>query len=233
MQENFGTNSKMQPGPKIYDISPLISNRIAVFPGDQKFERKVFMDFPKGDHLALSSILTTVHLGAHTDAPNHYHCEGQSIDQRDLHYYLGPCQVISVQLPRGERITQQHMAKSLKGNPIQAPRVLFKTGSFPNSDQWNGDFNSFSPELIDELARQKVVLIGIDTPSVDPADSKALESHQAVFRNNLAILEGIVLDEVPDGLYTLIALPLKIEGADASPVRAILVSDLQNRMEKK
>jgi arylformamidase len=205
---------------KIIDVSPLISSRTAVFPGDQSFERKVALDFAQGDHLALSSILTTVHLGAHTDAPNHYHRQGQAIHERALEYYLGRCQVISVQLPRGERIELRH----LEGIEIQAPRVLFKTGSFPNPDQWNGDFNSFSPELIDVLARKKVILVGIDTPSVDPAESKGLEAHQAIYRNGLAILEGIVLDEVPDGIYTLIALPLKIEGGDASPVRAVLVS---------
>jgi arylformamidase len=205
---------------KIYDISPLISDRIAVFPGDQAFERRVTMDFAQGDPLALSSILTTVHLGAHTDAPNHYHREGESIDQRDLGFYLGRCQVVSVRAARGERISLEHV----KGIEIQAPRVLFRTGSFPDPNQWNGDFNSFSPDLIEELAKKKVVLIGIDTPSVDPAESKALEAHQAVYRNGLAILEGIVLDQVPDGFYTLIALPLKIQGGDASPVRAILVS---------
>lgn len=206
--------------PTVYDISPLISHRIAVFPGDQSFERKIAMDFAQGDHLALSSILTTVHLGAHTDAPNHYHGQGKAIHERELDYYLGRCQVLSVSLPRGERIGLEH----LRGVEIQAPRILFRTGSFPDPDQWNGDFNSFSPELIDELARKKVMLVGIDTPSVDPADSKGLEAHQAIYRNNMAILEGVVLEQVPEGIYTLVALPLKIEGGDASPVRAVLVS---------
>jgi arylformamidase len=223
MRQNLGTKFRMEPGvkiPTIHDISPLISHRIAVFPGDQNFERRIAMDFNQGDHLALSSILTTVHVGAHTDAPNHYHGEGQAIHERKLEYYLGRCQVLSVSLPRGERIGLEH----LRGIEIQAPRVLFKTRSFPNPDQWNGDFNSFSPELVDELARKKVILVGIDTPSVDPADSKGLEAHQAIYRNNLAILEGVVLDHVPDGIYTLVALPLKIEGGDASPVRAVLIS---------
>jgi arylformamidase len=213
----------MEPGAKvakIYDISPLISDRIAVFPGDQRFERLIAMDFTQGDHLALSAIRSTVHLGAHTDAPNHYHRDGKAIHERDLSYYIGRCQVISVSLPRGERIGLKH----LQGIKIEAPRVLFRTDSFPDPNQWNDDFNSFSPELIDELSRQGVVLIGIDTPSVDPADSKALEAHQAVYRNNLAILEGVVLGNVPDGIYTLSALPLRIEGGDASPVRAALIS---------
>ena len=218
MAANFVTESLMELG-KFYDISPLLSERTAVFPGDQAFERKVAMDFARGDPLALSSILSTVHLGAHTDAPSHYHRDGESIDQRGLHYYLGACQVVTISLPRGERILPEH----LNGVAIRAPRVLFKTGSFPNPDSWNADFNSLSPELVDWLAVKGGLLVGLDTPSVDPADSKALESHQAIYRGNMAILEGVVLEGVPDGVYTLIALPLKIEGGDASPVRAILV----------
>ncbi len=206
--------------PEIIDISPLLSPRLAVFPGDQAFERKVLLDFAQGHHLGLSSIQTTLHAGAHTDAPSHYHADGASIDRRDLSRYLGPAQVVSVKLARGERILPRH----LEARKILASRVLFKTGSFPDADQWNGDFNSLSPELVDGLADQGVVLVGIDTPSVDPAESKALESHQRIYRRDLSILEGIVLGHVPDGIYTLIALPLRIEGADASPVRAVLLS---------
>ena len=83
---------------------------------------------------------------------------------------------------------------------------------------------ALSPALVEELARQGVVLIGIDTPSVDPATSKELPSHQAIYRHDIAILEGVVLTSVNEGDYELIALPLKIKGADASPVRAILRS---------
>jgi len=180
------------------------------------------VDFASGSgNLLLSSIRTTVHLGAHTDAPNHYDPNGVSIDERSLAYYLGPCQVISVSMPRGERIR----TKDLGDKAVAASRVLFKTGSFPNPDQWNNDFNSLSVELIDRLASQQVVLVGIDTPSIDPADDKILESHKAVARHDLAILEGIVLTDVPDGFYTLVALPLRLRGADASPVRAILIKN--------
>jgi arylformamidase len=104
---------------------------------------------------------------------------------------------------------------------------LLATGSFPNPEKWNSDFAALSPELVTYLHKQGVRLVGIDTPSIDPENSKALESHQAVADCDLAILEGIVLDKVPDGLYTLLALPLKIEGADASPVRAVLLDNLE------
>jgi arylformamidase len=212
----------------IIDISPVLSSRIAVFPGDQAFERSVSMDFSQGHHLGLSSIRTTLHAGAHTDAPSHYHRDGGSIDQRDLRRYLGPCQVLSVELAPGERIRPEHLMKSLASAKIQAERVLLKTRSFPNPDHWVGDFNSLSPELVDWLADQGVILVGIDTPSVDPADSKALESHNRIYERDLSILEGIVLDAVEDGRYYLIALPLRIEGADASPVRAVLLSSTES-----
>jgi arylformamidase len=201
---------------QIIDITPVITKDLAVFPGDVPFSRAVSMDFPK-DHLALSSITTTLHLGAHADSSSHYHAQGKGVDQRPLDRYLGNCQVVEVKLPRGERILPKHM-------PIlEAKRVLFKTGSFPDPNRWNGDFNALSPELIHHLADQGVVTVGIDTPSVDPGDSKALESHQALYARDVAVLEGLILYRVNAGVYTLVALPLPLKDADASPVRAILL----------
>ncbi len=177
------------------------------------------MDMHHGDHLTLSKITTTVHLGAHTDAPNHYSRQGVSMEQRSLDYYIGPAQVIEVQCPRGHRVTPKDIAQI----SLVAERILFKTCSFPNPERWNSDFVALSAELIAYLGSKNVRLVGIDTPSIDLAEDKALESHQAVFKHDMAILEGIVLDHVEEGLYELIALPLKIQNADASPVRAILL----------
>ena len=104
-----------------------------------------------------------------------------------------------------------------------SPRVLFKTSSFPDPNKWSNNFNSLSPELIQFLATKNVCLVGIDTPSIDPSDAKELSSHHCIYQNNMAILEGIILDSIQPGEYTLAAFPLKIENADASPVRAILM----------
>ncbi len=204
---------------QIYDISPLISPEIAVFPGDTAFRRNVLLDMKKGDSLTLSSMTTTVHLGAHADAPSHYSRLGPSIAERDLSLYLGPAQVIEVTRAAATRISRA----DLGSKTIQAPRVLFKTRSFPNPNQWNSDFMALSPELIDFLAEEQVVLVGVDTPSIDLADDENLISHQTILKHDMAVLEGLVLDEVKPGLYDLIALPLKIMNADASPVRAILL----------
>ena len=205
----------------VFDISPKISARTAVFPGDQPFTRAASLSFASGDHLELSSIKTTLHIGAHADAPSHYTAGGAPIDRRSLHYYMGPCQVVQWAEPVVGRITLKHWGD----RSVLAPRVLFATRSFLNPDQWSNEFASLSPELINYLAEREVITVGIDTPSIDPAEAKDLISHQAVAANDMAILEGLILKSVPEGVYDLIALPLKIEGADASPVRAILVAD--------
>jgi len=123
-----------------------------------------------------------------------------------------------VRLPRGQRIA----AADLRVR-IRAPRVLFRTDSFPDPSDFTHDFNALSPALVDTLDAAGVRLVGIDTPSVDLFDDKVLESHQAAARHDMGILEGLVLHHVDPGLYTLIALPLRLDGADASPVRAALV----------
>ena len=201
----------------LIDISPIISPRIAVWPGDTPFSHRYLCEISKGSNLDLSTIETTVHLGAHADAPNHYVAQGAGIAERNLDFYYGEVQVIHVRPQNRPRLMPQDI--NVK---IQAKRVLFATGSFPNPDHFNEDFDTLSPELVHFLADQGVCLVGIDTPSIDPFHSKALESHKAVAQRDLAILEGVVLTHVLDGIYTLMAFPLKIEGADASPVRAVL-----------
>lgn len=203
---------------KVYDLTPLIHSGLAVFPGDVGFKRKISMDFKAGDHLTLSAIETTLHIGAHADSSGHYHAQGEGIEQRNLTAFFGPAQVLQVPLKKGSRIS----LNDFDASKVSAPRVLFKTNSFPDPDVWNSDFMSLSPEVIQFLHEKKCQLVGIDTPSVDPEDSKALESHQALYRSQMAVLEGLALSHVPEGHYTLVALPLPILGADASPVRAVL-----------
>ncbi len=201
-----------------FDITPTICEDTAVFPGDVAFKRNISLSFKNNDNILLSSISSTLHIGAHADSTNHYHKDGQGIDKRKLHYYMGSVQVIDININKGKRIKISDIKKD-----IIAPRVLFKTKSFEDPNKWNNDFNSLSEELIEYLAEKNVILVGIDTPSVDPHDDKELISHNCIYKNNMAILEGIVLDEVNEGVYQLIALPLKIKNADAGPVRAILI----------
>lgn len=203
---------------RLIDITPVIDESIAVWPGDTPYARTVNLDMAGGGNLTLSDVRTTVHVGAHADAPSHYSASGEDIATRGLHYYLGSCVVLHVENARGRRISP----KDLEGKRIDATRVLLRTETFPDPRAWNDDFASLSPELVDWLHAMGVITIGIDTPSVDPFDDKELEAHQALLRHDMANLEGLVLTGVPEGQYELIALPLRLAGADGSPVRAVL-----------
>jgi arylformamidase len=201
----------------IFDITPTVSTSLAVWPGDTPPTREVLLEMKQGANLTLSTLHATVHLGAHADAPSHYGADAPTIEKRPLETYLGPCQVLRVDVPRGRRIAQD----CYRPTP-NVPRVLFATGSYPDPDRFSEDFAALSVELIARLHADGVRLIGIDTPSVDLFDSKDLPAHHACLEHDIAILEGLVLDRVPEGVYELIALPLKLAGFDASPVRAVL-----------
>jgi arylformamidase len=203
----------------LYDISPPITDRLAVWPGDTPPSREVLLELSRGDSDTLSTLRATVHLGAHADAPSHYGPNAADIGSRGLEQYLGPCEVIRVPVRRGTRVTPRLLPR-----PTRAPRVLLATGTYPDPSTFNEDFAALSPELVDLLYGIGVTLIGIDTPSVDLFASKDLPAHQRCLAHDIAILEGLVLDHVPEGAYELIALPLRLEGFDASPVRAILRS---------
>jgi arylformamidase len=202
----------------IYDLTPAIDRALKVFPGDTPPEREVLLDMEAGAHLTLSTLRTTVHVGAHADAPSHYARGAASIEKRPLDLYLGPCQVLRLDARRDTLL----QPADLRGASIAAPRVLLATGTYPDPAVFNEDFAALAPALIDFLHDGGVRLVGVDTPSLDPCHSKDLPAHQACLRHDMAILEGLVLAHVPEGIYELIALPLPIAGADGSPVRAIL-----------
>jgi arylformamidase len=201
----------------IYDITPPITAALKVWPGDTPPTREVLLDMARGATVTLSTLHATVHLGAHADGPNHYGPDAPGIDARPLDDYLGPCQVIDLRVGRGTRAGVADLAV-----PVQAERVVFRTGTFPDPTVFNEDFAALEPELVRWLNDRGVRLVGIDTPSVDLFDSKDLPAHRAFLERDMAILEGLVLTGVPEGLYELIALPLRLVGFDASPVRAVL-----------
>jgi arylformamidase len=201
----------------IYDITPLVEPGLPVWPGDTPPEREVLLDIARGDNLTLSTLRSTVHVGAHADAPSHYGAGGVTIDAMPPELYVGHCQVVRIDAPGGTRIRPGEIA-TVPG----CERLLIATGSYPDPRSFNRDFAALSPELVRELADGGVRLVGIDTPSVDLFESKRLPAHRACLDRGVAILEGLVLRDVPEGVYELIALPLKLAGFDASPVRAVL-----------
>jgi arylformamidase len=204
--------------PQIWDISQPIRPGIPVWPGDTAFGVETTWSHGPGCPVHVSKITLSTHTGAHADAPLHYDPDGAAADALDLSPYLGPCRVIDARSAKG-LVRPQDIAAFLEDTP---PRVLLRTYETFPAYSWASDFTAVAHETIDLLAGQGVVLIGIDSPSMDPESSKDLPAHNAIRRHGLAILEGLVLDHVPIGDYELIALPLPLAGLDASPVRAIL-----------
>ena len=203
---------------RLWDISPAIGPGYPVFPGDSEFSQRWTWTLSSDCPVNVSEITLSPHTGSHTDAPLHYDARGASIADVPLDTYLGPCRVIHV-INVGALIEPAHIVEHLYGDPR---RVLMRTYQVAPVLVWDSNFTAVAPETIDLLHGRGVRLIGLDTPSLDPEQSKTLDAHQRVRAHRMAILEGIVLDDVPEGDYELIALPLKIAGCDASPVRAVL-----------
>jgi len=203
---------------KIYDITKTINKSLKVWPGDKEYERNE-SSFELKDMTGHSSWITaSLHTGTHVDAHWHYDTNGKSIEKHDLSNYIGKCQVIDVTHAKGKHIEIGDLKVK-----ITEERILFKTSDQMDETIWEDDFKGISEELIYYLNEQGVILIGLDTPSVDIYNVGTLASHQALYKCDIYNIEGLVLNDVPEGTYELIALPLKIEGADGSPVRAVLL----------
>ena len=202
---------------RIWDISPPVSVASPVFPGDTAFAQQWVARIGPGCAVNVSAVTASPHVGAHADAPLHYADGAAAVGALGLTPYLGRCRVIHA-IGCGPLVEVRHLAHAVRGLP---PRVLVRTCERAPTT-WVDDFSAYAPGTIKWLASLGVKLVGIDTASVDPAASKALESHQQLRHLDLRVLENLVLDDVPEGDYELIALPLKWVDADASPVRAIL-----------
>jgi arylformamidase len=203
---------------KLWDISQTLRPDLPVWPGDTVFSHGRRWSQGQDSPVTVSHFATTVHAGTHADAPLHYSPAGPSAAEVPLEAYVGPCRVVDA---RGEGPSiLAHFIE--RGVPEPPPRVLFRTYErFPH-EAWRSDFTSFSAEAIQALAALGVRLVGLDSPSLDPQNSKTMDAHRAVLAADMRVLEGLVLDDVPPGDYELIALPLKLAGLDASPVRAVL-----------
>lgn len=201
---------------QIIDISQQLQIGIAVWPGDTEFQNFWVMRMDKGDSCNVGSVTMSLHTGTHADAPLHFVRDGGTPVDADLTPYIGPVTVIDVGAV--ESIARKHVESAIEGG---GRRILFRTGT-AKPDEWNDCFAYFGTDAARTLVESGVLLVGIDTPSIDRSDSKSLESHKIFASGNVALLENLVLDHVKPGQYELIALPLKLAGMDASPVRAIL-----------
>jgi arylformamidase len=204
--------------PALIDITRTITPELAVWPGDTPFGITPTATIAGGDSVNLTTLTLSAHTGSHADAPRHFLPDGTPIDRVGLEPYWGLAQVVTVEKSGGlESADFAPYTLSL------APRLLVRTpvqalphSRFPHAFPWP------TPALAAELARQGVILYGTDAPSMDVVDSADLPGHHALARHGIAILESLDLTDAPDGLYELVALPLKIAGGDGSPVRAVL-----------
>jgi arylformamidase len=203
---------------RLWDISPPVHAGSPVFPGDTAYAQRWVAEIGPGGPVNVSELVLSPHIGAHADAPLHYDAAGAAVGTLDLDPYLGPCRVVHA-IDRAPLVLPSHLAHALAGLP---PRVLVRTYRRAPLERFDDALAAFAPETIEALADRGVVLVGIDTASIDPASSKALPSHQVLRRRGLRVLENLLLDDVAEGDYELIALPLKLTTADASPVRAVL-----------
>ena len=216
---------------RLWDISPSVSSLTPAFPGDTAYTQRWNAEIGPGCPVNVSAITMSPHLGAHADAPLHYGANASAIGGVDLTPFLGLCRVIHA-IDKGPLITPDHLSHALDaidaaesgnaGSRLPA-RILVRTCRRAPTE-WSPTFSAFAPETIAWLAGLGVRLVGIDSQSVDPAESKTLDSHQQLLKHDMRVLENLVLDEVEPGDYELIALPLKLAHADASPVRAVLRS---------
>jgi arylformamidase len=212
----------------LYDITRTLTPRTAVFPGDTPVSLTPVMQLKHGDSCNVTSIKMSAHAGTHVDAPRHYSDDGEGIDAVPLDVLIGPARVVTllhavITVQDLESVSRITYSVSNTGYVIRHTRLLVHTpASEAPDDVWNPDFAHFTPETAEWLGLNGVRLIGVDTPSVDPASSKDLPAHKAFLKHGVIILENLCLRNVPDGEYELLALPLRIAGNDAAPARAVL-----------
>jgi len=200
----------------LYDLSRPLTATTACWPGDVPFSFRLGWRIRDGASVNVGAIETSVHTGTHCDAPYHYDDAGTTVERLPLETFVGPTWIADV---RGS----DHWRDSLVDLDFtKTPRVLFRTDGWPDTTRFPDRVPVMEPELPDWLADRGVVLVGVDLPSVDPLDSKTLDIHHALGRRGILIVEGLWLEEVPAGRYELIALPLRIEAADGSPLRAVV-----------
>ncbi len=207
---------------QIYDITRPLHTTTAPWPGDTPFEHRLTWRIADGAVVNVGALSMGTHNGTHADAPFHYLPDGTTIDALDPALFLGPAVVADV-TAAGWSIGQDALADAARHfRDGGVPRLLLKTGAWPDSTRFPARLPLLAPDVPALLGAAGVRLLGLDVPSVDAIDSKDLPIHHALAEAGVCIMESLDLSAVPAGVYELIALPLRIVGGDASPVRAVL-----------
>ena len=218
---------------KIFDISRALSDDLAPWPGDTPFHFELKWKMAEGATVNVGAVNMGVHNGTHADATFHFDERGDSIDRMPLDAYVGDAVVVDLtklfvgggdNLDRTRQIGVADL-EAFSASLEQAPRLLLKTGVWKDSRVFPEWIPVIARDVSDWLGERKVKLLGLDLPSVDPTEAKKLANHYALAAAGVAIVESLDLSEVEAGVYRMSALPLKIAGGDAGPVRAILWRD--------
>ncbi|WP_047981835.1 arylformamidase [Ornithinibacillus contaminans] len=199
------------------DITQPLTNDMAHWPGDTPFSFAISATKEQTGSANIGKITTSLHMGTHVDAPFHFDNDGITIEQVPIDTYIGKAKVIDVSQFKTitSAILEHYQLDGVK-------RLLLHTALPNNPKRFPEQLPVLDPSIASYLAEKGVVLLGVDMPSVDSITSKSLEAHHALQNNGVYILENLMLDQVTVGDYELIALPLKIVGADGSPVRAVI-----------
>lgn len=199
------------------DISQPFTKDVGHWPGDVPFSYELSLTKEQTGSVNIGKITTSLHTGTHVDAPFHFDNDGETIDKLPLDSFIGKALVIDVS--ETNFITSNDFEHISFGSFDQ---ILLKT-SLPNQPKrFPKEVPLLDHNIAPFLKEKEIKLIGVDIPSVDKLTSKQLETHHALHKQGIMILENIMLDDVDPGLYKLIALPLRIVGADGSPVRAVI-----------
>lgn len=207
---------------KTYDVSLMVSEQLPTWPDDPAIKMNLSHSLEKGDACNVTALQFSTHSGTHIDAPFHFLSTGASIEQLPLDVLIGPCRVIEF----------SHVSQSIDRENLQklnlegVRRILFKT---INSEQWQKEPQVFDPNYVylttegaTYLNQIGMQLIGIDALSIEKFNHPGHPTHHVLLKNRVIILEGLNLSGVPEGDYELIALPLKLKGADGAPARVVL-----------
>lgn len=204
---------------KLIDISQPLRDGMSVWPGDTEFSFELSQTKEESGSVNVGRITMSAHTGTHIDAPFHFDNTGSKVLDLDPSVYVGPVRIID--LSGVESIGESE----LRGHDLDGvSRLLIRTGSWTDRSAFPTSITYLRPDAASFLLEKGIRLIGVDVPSVDPLESKELPAHHALRENSIHILEGVVLDDVEPGDYELISLPLPLQEADGSPVRAILRS---------
>jgi arylformamidase len=203
--------------PQWIDITMEFGALAGTFPGDAPFRMEWTGRIGDGQWAVnLTKFSSSPHNGTHSDAPIHVLEGGAASEALDPDAYVGPCVVVDA-----TKAKQSALPSSLV-ETVRSPRVLFRTRGQPHGEAFPASFKGLSTELANTLARQKVRLVGTDAPSMDAFDSKGLPAHKALFGAGAHVLENLDLSQAAPGAYELFALPMKVRGLCAAPVRALL-----------